>query len=329
MRIDMSKLKGVLGFVGFIVCLTLANGQGAAQTGNFPDRPVHLIVPFAPGGSTDTLARLLSTELSRMWGKPIVVENRGGSLGQMAMTSALAMPPDGYNLVISTSGTYNMNPWLFTNLNYDPTRTTHIVKLIDVPYALFVAPQTPVNSMKEFLAWAQSRQSPPTYGYAGASYEVIIRDLSKITGIKALGVPFKAEAQAITELLAGRLDFLVDANYVVQPFADAKQVKVLMVTSNERSPLLPNVPTMTEVGLPEFKPTVWVGVAGPVGMPSDLTKKIADDVEVAMNSPAIRERVEPMGMDVRILKGDALNDFVRAQTSIWGEAIKAANIEPQ
>src|SRR5262249_13405789 len=147
--------------------------NAAAQPADFPNRPVHIIVPFAPGGSTDTLARLLSNELSQTWGKPIVIENRGGALGQMAMSAALALPPDGYNLVISTSGTHNMNPWLVKKLQYDPASTTHIIKLIDAPYALFVSAQAPVSSLREFIAWGKAQQKPPAYGYAGASYEVI------------------------------------------------------------------------------------------------------------------------------------------------------------
>jgi tripartite-type tricarboxylate transporter receptor subunit TctC len=325
----MAKITALLALIGMLAGLALAPDEGRAQVADFPNRPVRIIVPFAPGGSTDTLSRLLSSELSQTWGQPIVIENRGGALGQIAMSAALATPPDGYTLVITTSGTHNMNPWMVKKLQYDPGKTTHIIKLIDAPYALFVSAKTPVNSMQEFIAWAKARAKPPAYGYAGASYEVIIRDLMNTTGIKALGVPYKAQAQAHTDLFGDTLDFLVDATYVVQPFADEGRVKVLMVTSRERSPLLPNTPTMVEAGLPAFKPTVWVGLAGPAGMAPDLVNKIAHDVEKAILSRSVMQRAATLGMEVRVLKGEDFKSFVDTQTGVWGDAIKAANIEPQ
>jgi len=264
----------------------------------WPDKPVRLIVGYAPGGGNDIIARLIAKELTQQWGQPVVVENRPGANGAIGMQAVAKAPADGYTLALATAGPSTMNAAL-NKLPFDVIKDfTPIVNLVDGVQALAVNAKLPVNSVQEFVTLAQ--RSSPLMSYSspgtGNSGHYAMEMLKQQARFELTHIPYKGAAPALNDLIAGHVQAYFTSIAALIPHVESGALKVLAVTSKERMPQFPNVPTMAQAGFPEFDCPVFGGLMGPAGMPDAVVQKINADANKALQLPAFRDALKQYGL---------------------------------
>jgi tripartite-type tricarboxylate transporter receptor subunit TctC len=309
------------------VVLLIAGGLAWAQ-GGFPSRPVHLFVPFPPGGAVDIVARTLGDELARRWNGTIVVENRPGAGGVIATEAAAKAPPDGYTLIVVATG-HALNPHLYAKLPYDSFSDFTPITLIGTsPNMLLVRSDSPYKSLADLIAAARAHPGELSFGHAGngTSPHLAGELLKYMAKIDITAVPYKGGAPALTDLIGGHVPMTF--NNIPESIAQimAGTVRPLGVTTAMRSPVLPNVPTIAEAGLPGFDTGVWWGMLAPAGLAGDLKAKLAKDSMDAVNAPVVKERLLALGATPIGGSPDEFAALIRADYEKWGPIIKAAGI---
>jgi len=279
------------------ILLLLATGSIAGAQGAYPSRPVHLFVPFPPGGAVDIVARTLGDELARRWNGSIVVENRPGAGGMIATEAAAKAPPDGYTLIIVATG-HALNPHLYARLPYDSFKDFTPITLIGTsPNMLLVRSDSQFKTLADLIAAARAHPGELSFGHAGngTSPHLAGELLKYMAKIDITAVPYKGGAPALTDLIGGHVPMTF--NNIPESIAQitAGTVRPLGVTTAKRSPVLPNVPTIAESGLPGFDTGVWWGMLAPAGLAPDLKAKLARDGMEAVNAPAVKERLLALG----------------------------------
>jgi tripartite-type tricarboxylate transporter receptor subunit TctC len=320
-------MTGWIKLLAAIVSLLAAIGMAHAQD-TFPSRPVHLLVPFAPGGAVDIVGRTLGDELSSRWGRAVVVENRPGAGGMVASEAAARAAPDGYTLIIVATG-HALNPHLYAKLPYDSFNDFTPISLIGTsPNMLLVRADSPIKTLADLIAAARERPGQITYGHAGngTSPHLAGELLKSMAKIDITPIPYKGGAPALTDLIGGHIPMTF--NNIPESIAQvtAGTVRPLGVTTALRSPVLPNVPAMAEAGVPGFDTGVWWGLLGPGGLPGDLKTKLAKDCIEAVGTATVKARLLALGATPI---GSSPEDFaalIRADYEKWGPIIKAAGI---
>ncbi|MBD0275089.1 MAG: tripartite tricarboxylate transporter substrate binding protein [Acetobacteraceae bacterium] len=300
-----------------------------AQAAWAPSRPVRFVVPFPAGGATDVAARILAERLTETLGQPVVVENRTGSSGNIGMENVVRSAPDGHSLLMGTSGALTVNPLLFPNLGFDPAKDLQPVSLaFTTDNALIVNPNMPAKTVAEFLALARSRPGAFSYGSAGSGSSThMAAELFRLAaGIEVLHVPYRGSAPALNDTVAGNVQFMVDQLPSCIGQVRAGQVRALAVTGPRRSPLLPDVPTMAEAGLPGAENTSWGAVLVPAGTPEAAVERVNAAVREAVGVPAVKERMAQAGADAAASSPAELAALVRRETERWGKVVKEARI---
>ncbi|MBO9513068.1 MAG: tripartite tricarboxylate transporter substrate binding protein [Variovorax sp.] len=301
----------------------------AASAQSFPTQPVKLVVPFPPGGTTDIFARLLATELSQTWGQPVVVDNRAGASGTIFSEQLARMPPDGHTLML-TATHHVINPGLYKNLRYN-TRTdfTPIALVASVPNVLVVNPKFPAKSVAELVAYAKAHPGQVSFGSAGTGgANHLSGELFKaMAGIDMVHIPYKGAAPALNDLLGGQIPVMFDSVPGVLQHIEAGRLRALGVTSRERSPALPGVPTIDEAGLKGFEATAWFGLYAPGGMKPELSKKLSADVVQALRSDQLRRQFAQQGAEPGALTQPQFAAFVDAEITKWSKVINDAHIK--
>ncbi|MBD0272168.1 MAG: tripartite tricarboxylate transporter substrate binding protein [Acetobacteraceae bacterium] len=308
-----------------LIAPSLARGQAAWA----PSRPVRFVVPFPAGGATDVAARILAERLTETLGQPVVVENRTGSSGNIGMENVVRSAPDGHSLLMGTSGALTVNPHLFPNLGFDPAKDLAPVSLaFTTDNALIVNPNMPARTVAEFLALARSRPGALSYGSAGAGSSThMAAELFRLAaGIQVLHVPYRGSAPALNDTVAGNVQFMVDQLPSCIGQIRAGQVRALAVTGPRRSPLLPDVPTMAEAGLPGAENTSWGAVLAPAGTPEAAVERLNAAVREAVGVPAVRERMAQAGADAAASSPAELAALMRREAERWGRVVKEAGI---
>jgi tripartite-type tricarboxylate transporter receptor subunit TctC len=310
-----------------IVTLLGAIGPAPAQDA-FPARPVHLLVPFAPGGAVDIVARTLGDELASRWGRGVVVENRPGAGGMVASEAAARAAPDGYTLIIVATG-HALNPHLYAKLPYDSFNDFTPLSLIGAsPNMLLVRTDSPIRTLADLIAAARERPGQISFGHAGngTSSHLAGELLKYMAKIDITSVPYKGGAPALTDLLGGHIP--ISFNNIPESIAQvtAGTVRPLGVTTATRSPVLPDVPTIAESGLPGFDTGVWWGLLGPAGLPNDIKAKLAKDCADAVNTPTVKARLLALGATPIGSTPEQFAALIRADYEKWGPIIKAAGI---
>lgn len=294
-----------------VLIATLCTAAFAA----FPDMPVKLVVAYAPGGSTDIIARLLGVRLSAKWGQQVVVENRTGASGMIGAEAVSRAKADGYTLLLGYTPEVSMNKLVFKGMRYDPiTDLTPIALVASAPLVLAAGPKLPVNSMKELLAQKGNGQvisygSPGTGGQQHIAGELLARE----TGMQLTHVPYRGTGLAVADLVGGQIDLFWATTPPLLQQIRAGKLKPLAVAGPAREKLLPDVPTTTELGMPNLQLTNWFGVFGPKAMPAALTKSIAADVIKALADPAMAKSLEDQGLTPMPLQDRQLRDFIDAE----------------
>src|SRR6266498_3480420 len=282
-------------FTGFLVVATLwtpsAFGQG------YPNKPVHVVVPFTAGSATDILARTYGQKLSEMWSQPVVVDNRPGAGGTIGAAVVAKSPPDGYTLLVH-SAAQAYNPSIYANLSYDTGKDfVDIAALGGQPNVLVVAPSSGIKTVAELIAQAKQKPGQLNFGSAGTGSGTHINGekFKLAAGIDVVHIPYKGTPEALTDTIAGRVTYFFSPISAALPFVRDGKLVALAVSTAKRSSALPNVPTVAEAGLPGFEYSLWVGLFAPAGTPADVVDKIARDIRAVAQSADVKERFAALG----------------------------------
>ena len=307
--------------------LAVSLSAGWAQT--YPTKPVKLIVPFAPGGFTDVVARILGLRLSTAMGQQFVIENKAGAGSIIGTDFVAKAAPDGYTLVM-VSTTHVISPWIYKNMPYDPIKGFTVVsKLVDSPYVLLVNPKVPARNVQEFIALAKA--APDTIHYAssgnGSSQHLMGGLFVSMTGARLKHVPYKGSGGAATDLVAG----VVESSFAGVPNALAQvpqgRLKALAVTTAKRIPQLPDVPTLQEAGVPGYEASVWLALLAPAGTPRDIVTRLNTEIGKLMNSPDTRKALYDAGVEVAHSTPEAMSDYMVQEMERWGKVVKETGIK--
>ena len=279
-----------------ILCVACFNAWG--QTQGYPNRSVRWIVPFGAGGTSDGMSRLLADRLTTKWGQSVVVENRPGGFTVISAVEAAKSPPDGYTLFLTFNGTMTMNPHAITKLPYDPVKDfTPIAVFVDIP-VMFITNQTiPVKTMREFVDYVRANPDKVSIGYAGPANQIVIGQISRELGLKFVVVPYKSGVDVVRGLLSGEINAAVDAATVYPQHFKEGKLRGLAITGKKRLASVPDVPTLTEVGLTKFfEIPQWTGVSAPAGLPIPIRDKIAADLKEITARPDVQQKLIELGL---------------------------------
>jgi tripartite-type tricarboxylate transporter receptor subunit TctC len=318
---------------GLWVALGPASAQTAAPSPAavhaYPSRPVKLIVPFAPGGFTDVVARILGVKLSLAMGQQFVVENKSGAGSTIGTDFVAHSPPDGYTLLM-VSSTHVISPWIYKNLGYDPIKSfAPVGKLVDSPYVLLVHPKVPAKNVQEFIALAKAQPDQIHYASSGnGSAQHLMGGLfAAMTGAPLKHVPYRGSSGAATDLVAG----VVESSFAGVPNALAQvpqgRLKALAVTTAKRAPQLPDVPTMQEAGVAGYDASVWLALLAPAGTPPEIVHKLNAEVAKLMASPDTRKALFDAGVEPATSTPEEMSAYLAQELARWGKVVKDAGVK--
>jgi tripartite-type tricarboxylate transporter receptor subunit TctC len=306
---------------------------GAATAQDYPNRPVTMVIPFAAGGPTDVLGRVVAARMSEILGQQVVVENVGGAGGMTGSKRVATAAPDGYQMVLGTVGTHAQGQTLYKKPLYDSTAEfTPVALLAEVPIILTVRKDLPANDFKEFVAYAKANQGKMQYGSAGAGSATHLGCvlLNYVLGTDITHVPYRGTGPAMQDLHAGRIDFLCEIITTAKPQVDGGAVKALAIFDKARSSALPNLPTAAEQGTPNLEAYTWNALFLPKDTPEPIVKKLNAAAVEAMKSPAVKDRLT--GLGAQVVSDDRmtpayLGTFLKAEIEKWAAPIKAAGVQ--
>ena len=301
----------------------------ARAADEWPSRQVTIIVPFAPGGATDIVARLLAEELRQRFGQPFVVENRTGAAGNIGIEAVVRAPANGYTLLFGTMGSLTTNPHLYTDAKFKVERDLlPISQTFKVDHILVVNAKLPVKSVAELVAHAKANPGRMTYGSAGvgSSVQMFAVLLEMRTGIQLVHVPYKGSALALNDVVAGHIDMLMDSVPTSLPQIEAGNTRPLAVTSGTRNKRLPNVPTMMEAGVPDYNTAAWGSLMAPAGTPVDIVAKLSVAVQEAYRKPALQKEFADRGVEAIASTPEELASLIKRDTELWGQVVKAGKV---
>lgn len=319
-----ARLKTVLAGSAAMLLLT---GNALAQ---YPDRPITLIVPFPAGSGTDAVGRIFAEEIGKRVGQTIIVENRPGANATIAANYVKRAAPDGYTLFVTTNTSHSAAPWLMKNVPYDPVKDfTPIARGGNLPFILVTNPERPYSTVEQMLQYAKDNPGQITYASGNSTGIVAGGTLDFQTGMKALHVPYKGTPQALTDLVAGQVDFMFTDVTSGLPFINSGRLKALAVSTAKRSALLPDLPAMEEVGLSDFDITSWNGFFGPAGMDPERVQLLNRSINEVIQDDAVRQRLAQLGFDAFSGPPEEFAQFVQEQYTLWGKLITDAKLGPQ
>jgi tripartite-type tricarboxylate transporter receptor subunit TctC len=316
-------------FTGFLVVATLwtpiAFGQG------YPNKPVHVVVPFTAGSATDILARTYGQKLSEMWSQPVVVDNRPGAGGTIGAAVVAKSAPDGYTLLVH-SAAQAYNPSIYPSLPYDTVKDfIDVVPLGGQPNVLVVAPSSGFKTVAELITQAKQKPGQLNFGSAGTGSGTHINGekFKLAAGIDVVHIPYKGTPEALTDTIAGRVTYFFSPISAALPFVRDGKLVALAVSTAKRSSALPNVPTVAEAGLPGFDYSLWVGLFAPAGTPADVIDKIARDIRTVAQSADVKERFAALGAEPMPMTPTEFKQFVDTEIAESAKVVKAAGIKAQ
>jgi len=304
----------------------------AAAQSDYPNKPILLVVPFAPGGSSEFLSRLIGAKLTEAWKQQVVVESRPGGAGNIAMDAVQRAKPDGYTLILGHVGTLAVNPAMFPKLPYDPIKGFVPVTMIaTVPSLLVVNPSVPAKDFKEFVALAKSKPGTIYYGSAGngSSGHLAMEYLKQAAHIDLVHVPYKGTGPMITDLLGGQTQATFTGATPLMPHIKQGKLRPLAVGSAKRIAALPDVPTVAEAGVPGFETSQWYGILAPAGTPDAIVRKLSAEVNRILKTPEVVERLASDGSIPQGSTPEEFASFIASEQKRWGSVVKAANIKPE
>jgi tripartite-type tricarboxylate transporter receptor subunit TctC len=308
-----------------LACLSL---PALAQT--WPARQVRIVLPFGAGGSTDAIARTLGQKFSEAFGQPVVIDNRPGAAGAIATDHVAKSAPDGYTLLMATTSTHSVLPVLKPQLPYDPARDFALIGMVArAPNVLIVSPTVPAANVRELIALAKAKPGSHTFASSGTgTITHLIGELFNASaGIKAVHAPYKTGVQAVPDVVSGQVAWLFDSIVWSLPQIRAGKLKGLAVTSRERSPLAPDLPTVAEAGLPGFEGVTWFGLVAPAAVPKEVAGKLNAELNRLLQTPDMRDKLAAQGAEAAPGSPEDFARVVREDAARWGKVIRDAGVK--
>ena len=316
-------------FAFTLACAAL--GPSLAQAQSYPGKPIHIVVPFPPGGSTDLLARRIGEKLSAALRQPVIVDNRGGAGGTIGSDFVAKSAPDGYTLLMGVTGTNAISASLYPNLPYDPLKDFAPVSLVvTAPLVLVRNPAFPAPSVKALVAELKAHPASVSYGSAGNGTSMhLTGEMFKLAAnVYMVHIPYRGSAGALTDLMGGQLQIMFGDFLVVQPQIQSGKLAAIAVTSKQRSALLPDVPTIAESGYPGFEALSWQGVFAPAGTPQPVVDELNREINKALASADMQEYFKARGFVLGGSSPAEFRTFVQAETAKWAKIVKASGAKP-
>lgn len=301
----------------------LAVMSSSVTAQNYPNKPIHIIAPFPPGGGVDTFSRVIGAKLTERWGQPVVIDNRPGANSMIGTEAAAKAAPDGYTLLVTISG-FTINPSLYKNPSYDPIKDfAPITQMSTVPLVLVVNPSLPVRSVADLIALAKSQPGKLNYASigTGSSTHLAAELLKTMTGVDIVHVPYKGAPPAIAELVAGQVQMLFIDNLVAGPLVASGRLRAIAVTSSERSSLVPDLSPVADT-VPGFSVVGWVGLFAPAGTPPAIVRKIHDEIRAILPLPEVRAKLAIMGPIPPNSTPEAFTALVHSEVKKWAKVVK-------
>ena len=309
--------------VSLLCTAMLVPAQTAAPTGSWPTKPVKIVVTFPPGGAPDTLARVLADKWGQLLGQPFTVDNKPGAGGNIGADFVAKSPGDGSTLLIATVGTHAINPALYSAMPYQHVKDfTPISFLASTPNLLIVNNAVPAKNVQELIALA--KKTPLNFGSSGSGTSIHLSGelFNTLAGVKMQHIPYRGRAQAVPDLLGGRISLIFDNMPSALPLVKSGDVRALAVTSATRSSAAPDIPTIAESGLPGFEATSWFALMAPVGLPKEVQARINAETARVLNLPDVREKMAGLGLDLAPGSPQALASLIQSETAKWAGVVK-------
>lgn len=311
-----------------VISLLWALGSSLAVAGSawaFPTKPIRVVMGFPAGGPLDQHARLLTDRLQAQLGQPILVDYKAGAGGTVGAQEVMRAAPDGHTLMLANTGVLVINPALYTKLPYSTLRDfVPVARTAMQPLALLVSPKVPANTLQEFVAYAKARPGQINYGSAGngGSSHLVPEMFKSATGLFMVHIPYRGSAPAFTDLMAGQVQFMAESIPQAAQYHKQGKVRALAVTSRERNPALPDIPTVMETGIKNFEVVGFYGFLAPAGTPKDVVNKLSDAFKAVMNQPDIKSRMVAQGADPAFLGADDFAQFLKAEMPRWATVVQ-------
>ncbi len=321
----LRSLAAVLG----VVLLAFSTSASAQQ---YPNRPIRFVVPFAPGGSTDTLARTIGQKLTEALQQQVVVDNRSGANGNIGMEIVAHAAPDGYTILLGYIANLGIGPALYAKLPFDPVRDyAPITQLASSPNILAVHPSLPVKSLRELIAYAKTNPKKLNFASSGVGSigHLTGELLNRSAGVDMVHVPYKGSGQAVIDLLGGQVQMMFSGMSSVMQHIKAGKLRALAVTGAQRSPAVPDVPTIAESGFPGFEATAWYGVLAAARTPKTIVNRLHDEIVRALALPDVKERLNNVGFELVGGTPDEFTAFIKSEIAKWTRVVRDAHISAE
>src|SRR5499427_2486182 len=314
----------------FILLAALSLPWSGALAQAWPSKPVRIVAPFAPGGTADTLGRLVATKLDDAFKQTFVIENRGGAGGVVGSELVAKSAPDGYTLVVSGVASHCIAPAMSKNFPFDPLRDfTHVALFGGPPGVLVIYPGLPAKDLKQFIAYAKAENGKLAYGSPGNGTQghLIAEQLKQVTGIQMTHVPYRGASLAVADLIAGHVPVTSTTLTTAATQIKAGKARALAVSSLKRIPEFPDLPTFAELGFPELTASIWFSLSGPAGMPPEIVNRLNAEVRRILKLPDVRERLRPEGIEPGDLDPQQFTAFVAAEIKRWAPVVRASGAQ--
>lgn len=324
-----SKLLPVLSAA--LIAAAFASSASSAFCQAYPNKPVRIVVPFAAGSATDIVARLLADELRGAFDQSFIVDDKPGASARIGAEAVAKAAPDGYTLLVTTNTSHSANPHLFKKLSYDPVKDfAPIGGIMNIPVIVVVNPKLPVNSLKELIDYAKARPGKVSYGYGNSIGQVTGAAFARAAGMDVIATPYKSSPQAMTDLMGEQIVYAVTDMAAGQALVNTGKLKALAVSTDRRSSLMPDLPTMAETpALAGFQLVAWVAMFAPAGTPAEIVNRLSVEMNKALAKPEVKARIASFSAEVTPSSPEQLGVFVKDQLASWGKRIKDAGIEAE
>jgi tripartite-type tricarboxylate transporter receptor subunit TctC len=315
------------------VCGAALLGWGAvAAAQNYPSKPVRFVIPFAPGGSTDTLARAMGGKLAELLGQQVVIDNRPGANGDIGTSIVARAVPDGYTIVLGYIANFGIGPSLYDKMPYDPVKDfAPITQVAGASNILVIHPSVPAKNFKEFIAYSKANPKKVTFASASvASVGHLTGELlNDLAGIDMVHVPYKGSGQAITDLVGGHIKVMISGMASTLPHVKSGKLRGIATTGAKRTPATPDLPTIAESGFPGFEATSWFGVLAPAATPRPVVARLNKDIIRALQDPAVAKRLADVGFEITTGTPEQFAAYIQSEIKKWAKVVKASGAKPE
>ncbi len=307
-----------------IISVITAFTAGPALAQKYPDKPIKLIIPFPAGGATDVMSRILAEKLSTRLGQQVIAENKPGAGTMLASEYVAKAPPDGYTLLMAASSLV-IAPSMYAQVNYDPIRDfTPVTQVAALVHLVVVNPALPVNSIQELIAYLKAHPGKVSYGSTGSGTSTHLEAelFKKMAGVEMTHIPYKGSTPALTDLVGGQTTVMIDPIASSKPFLETGRLRAIAVTTAQRSPSAPELPTVAESGLPGYEAMPWLGIVAPAGTPKPIVDRIYQEVSAVLKLPEVKERFKSLGLDIIGNTPAQFETFIKQDQRKWAQVIK-------